>query len=69
MEHRPQALRLNAWQLKSEAGMSEDPVSLRGLVNNTEWGVYPTVAEIDQLLTYLNPRGEILPLKGMAGGG
>ena len=48
---------MSSLQLRHEAGLSEDPVSLRGLVSHTDWGCYPTVADVDALISYLNPRG------------
>ena len=58
MEHRPHILQLDSRQLGTEAVKGEDPVSLCGAVDHAEWGHYPTVAEVDQLLAYLNPRGK-----------
>ena len=58
VEHRPQTLQLNLQQLGHEAALGFDPVSLRGLAGHAEWGCYPTVSEVDQLLSYLNPRGK-----------
>ena len=58
VEHRPQTLQLDLQQLGHEAALGFDPVSLRGLASHAEWGCYPTVSEVDQLLSYLNPRGK-----------
>ncbi|KAK9864489.1 hypothetical protein WJX84_007928, partial [Apatococcus fuscideae] len=57
VEHRPHTLQLDSRQLGTEAVKGEDPVSLCGAVDHAEWGHYPTVAKVDQLLAYLNPRG------------
>ena len=58
VERRPQTLQLSLQQLGHEAALSSDPISLRGVISHAEWGHYPTVSEVDRLLTYLNPRGE-----------